>query len=380
MRKSHTERRKTMENMGNKKLALLYILKILEEYSDRDHPMTQSDIAEKLEQNYGIVLERKAVSRNLSLLREAGYEIESEAKGNYLDFREFDNTELRLMIDGVLSSRYITEKQAKDLADRIAGLSNKHFRSHVKHIHLLSDHEKTENKTVFYALECIDEAIEKGRQISFDYYCYAFDDELKPSRSRRETVSPIQLVIKNQFYYLIAATEINVLGSMKKYDPTHPMITSYRLDMISNPIVEEDTIVDPERLEKYGQEQDIKKILSTHPYMHVKGTHVSQASFLCFAQDMNIVVENLGKDLKIQKLKRRDEKLFKEFATSTGKRYLSMNLVKVTLKISLNDLIEFACRYPQKIFIVSPKVAAGRQEMLYKSHLEIADEILKYDE
>ena len=57
-----------------------------------------------------------------------------------------------------------------------------------------------------------------------------------------------------------------------------------------------------------------------------------------------------------------------------------MNLVKVTLKISLNDLIEFACRYPQKIFIVSPKVAAGRQEMLYKSHLEIADEILKYDE
>lgn len=380
MRKSHTERRKTMENMGNKKLALLYILKILEEYSDRDHPMTQSDIAEKLEQNYGIVLERKAVSRNLSLLREAGYEIESEAKGNYLDFREFDNTELRLMIDGVLSSRYITEKQAKDLADRIAGLSNKHFRSHVKHIHLLSNHEKTENKTVFYALECIDEAIEKGRQISFDYYCYAFDDELKPSRSRRETVSPIQLVIKNQFYYLIAATEINVLGSMKKYDPTHPMITSYRLDMISNPIVEEDKIVDPERLEKYGQEQDIKKILSTHPYMHVKGTHVSQASFLCFAQDMNIVVENLGKDLKIQKLKRRDEKLFKEFAISTGKRYLSMNLVKVTLKISLNDLIEFACRYPQKIFIVSPKVAAGRQEMLYKSHLEIADEILKYDE
>ena len=48
MRKSHTERRKTMENMGNKKLALLYILKIFEEYSDRDHPMTQSDIEQKL--------------------------------------------------------------------------------------------------------------------------------------------------------------------------------------------------------------------------------------------------------------------------------------------------------------------------------------------
>ena len=380
MRKSHTERRKTMENMGNKKLALLYILKILEEYSDRDHPMTQSDIAEKLEQNYGIILERKAVSRNLSLLREAGYEIESEAKGNYLDYRDFDNTELRLMIDGVLSSRYITESQAKNLADRIANLSNKHFRSHVKHIYLLSNHEKSENKTVFYALECIDEAIEKGRQISFDYYCYAFDDDLKPSRSRRETVSPIQLVIKNQFYYLIAATEVNVLGRAKEKDPTHPMIKSYRLDMISNPIIEEDAIVDTERLAKYGQERDIKKILSSHPYMHVKGTHISQASFLCFAQDINLVVENLGRDLKIKKLKRKDEELFREFETTTGKRYLSMNLVKVTLKISLNDLIEFACRYPQKIFIVSPNVAAERQKQLYKSHLDILDEILEYDE
>ena len=114
--------------------------------------------------------------------------------------------------------------------------------------------------------------------------------------------------------------------------------------------------------------------------MHVKGTHVSQASFLCFAQDINLVVENLGRDLKIKKLTQKDEKLFKEFETNTGKRYLSMNLVKVTLKISLNDLIEFACRYPQKIFIVSPKIAAGRQESLYKSHLEIAKEILEYDE
>ncbi len=380
MKKSHTERRKTMENMGNKKLALLYILKILEEYSDHDHPLTQSEIAEKLVQNYGIVLERKAISRNLSLLREAGYEIESEAKGNYLDYREFDNTELRLMIDGVLSSRYITEGQAKDLADRIAALSNKHFRSHVKHIHLLSSHEKTENKTVFYALECIDEAIENGRQISFDYYCYAFDDELKPCRSRRETVSPIQLVIKNQFYYLIAATEIKALGSKRKYDPTHPMIRSYRLDMISNPIVEEDAIVDPARLAKYGQEGDVKKILSSHPYMHIRGNRVCQASFLCFAHDIGLVIENLGKDLRIKKLKRRDEEVFREFETANGKRYLSMDLVKVTLKISPEELIEFACRYPQKIFIVSPKAVADRQELLYKAHLEIAEEILKYDE
>ena len=106
-----------MENMGNKKLALLYILRILQEDSDADHPLTQSDIADRLEQRYGIVLERKAISRNLSLLREAGYEVESHPKGNFLDERPFENAELRLMIDGVLSSRYITEKQAKKAVD-----------------------------------------------------------------------------------------------------------------------------------------------------------------------------------------------------------------------------------------------------------------------
>ena len=199
-----------MDNMGNKKIALLYILNILREESDADHPLTQGDLADRLEKRYGIVLERKAISRNLSLLREAGYEVESTAKGNYLDEREFDNTELRLMIDGVLSSRYVTEKQAKDLAERIAGLSNRHFRSRVKHIHSLSRREKTENNTVFYTAELIDEAIEAGLQISFDYY--RLGEDLKMEKNRRITVSPIQMVVKNQYYYLLACETWKILG------------------------------------------------------------------------------------------------------------------------------------------------------------------------
>ena len=57
-----------------------------------------------------------------------------------------------------------------------------------------------------------------------------------------------------------------------------------------------------------------------------------------------------------------------------------MDLVKVTLKIAPEDLVEFACRYPQQIFIVSPKVAADRQKALYEGHLEIAKEVLRYNE
>lgn len=66
-----------MESFEPKKLALIRIWQILKDYSDYDHPLTQEDIAVKLENEYGIAIERKAISRNISLLKEAGVDIES---------------------------------------------------------------------------------------------------------------------------------------------------------------------------------------------------------------------------------------------------------------------------------------------------------------
>lgn len=74
-----------MESFEPKKLALIRIWQILKEYSDYDHPLTQDDIARHLESDYGIAIERKAISRNISLLKEAGAEIESGRTGSYLE-------------------------------------------------------------------------------------------------------------------------------------------------------------------------------------------------------------------------------------------------------------------------------------------------------
>lgn len=147
-----------MESFEPKKLALIRIWQILKEYSDYDHPLTQDDIARHLESDYGIVIERKAISRNISLLKEAGAEIESGRTGSYLERRDFEDSELKLLIDGVLCSKYITAKQSKDLIDRLCGLSNKYFRSHVKNIHSVNDWYKTDNQALFYNIELIDTA------------------------------------------------------------------------------------------------------------------------------------------------------------------------------------------------------------------------------
>ena len=134
-----------MDSLEPKKLALIRIWQILHKYTDFDHPLTQDEIVEILDRDYGISIERKAVSRNLSLLKEAGIEIESRRAGNYLETRDFEDSELKLLIDGVLCSQHINPRQSSDLIEKLCKLSNKYFRFHVKNIHTVNDWNKTEN-------------------------------------------------------------------------------------------------------------------------------------------------------------------------------------------------------------------------------------------
>lgn len=111
-----------MESFEPKKLALIRIWQIFIKYSDYDHPLTQDNIAEYLERDYGIIIERKAISRNISLLKEAGVDIESRRAGSYIEGREFEDSELKLLIDGVLCSKHINPKHSADLIEKLCGL------------------------------------------------------------------------------------------------------------------------------------------------------------------------------------------------------------------------------------------------------------------
>ena len=212
-----------MESFEPKKLALIRIWQILKDYSDFDHSLTQEDIAVKLQNEYGIILERKAISRNISLLKEAGIDIESRRAGSYLECRDFEDSELHMLIDGVLSSKYITAKHSKDIINRLCGLSNKYFRSNVKHIHSVNDWYKTDNQALFYNIELIDTAIEEGKQVHYDYNKYGTDKKLH--KSSHQYVTPYLMVLHNQRYYLMAYSEY--WGNM----------VFHRLDRITNMIV-----------------------------------------------------------------------------------------------------------------------------------------------
>lgn len=124
------------------------------------------------------------------------------------------------MIDGVLSSRYINARHSKDLIEKLCKLSNERFKSNVKNIYSVNEWSKSKSVDLFYNIDVIDEAIEKNRQITFDYNKYGIDKKLHKSASH--TVSPYQLILHNQRYFLMA------------YNEKWGNIGYYRMDRITN--------------------------------------------------------------------------------------------------------------------------------------------------
>ncbi len=273
-----------MDSFEPKKLALIRIWQILQKYSDYDHPLTQDEIVDRLEKDYGIVIERKAVGRNLSLLKEAGVDIDSRRAGSFLASREFEDSELKLLIDGILCSQHINARQSTDLIEKLCGLSNKYFRSHVKNIHTVKEWNKTENPALFYNIELVDSAIEEGKQLQYDYNKYGLDKQLHKSSFQR--VTPYQLILHNQRYYLMGYSDY--WGNM----------TFHRLDHISNIRIYDKPAKPIRDIPGYESGVDYKKLSTTMPYMYTD--EPERIRFVADAKIVDQVVDWFGKDIIIQ--------------------------------------------------------------------------------
>lgn len=265
-----------------KKLLILNILDILKRYTDAEHRLSQKEIADILKNEYNMTAERKAIRRNILNLIDCGYDIEysesirmvpgknGDLEESYIwsDFylkREFDDSELRLLIDSLLFSRHIPYSQCKELVEKLEGLSNVYFRSRIRHIARLPE-DKTDNKQLFLNIELLDEAITKKRKVCFKYIEYKTDKKIHikkcPDGSERiYVVSPYQMAAREGKYYLIC--------NYDKYDD----ISNYRLDRIRELQVLEETIKPFESLKwANGQRLDLAEYMRAHPYMYAGET------------------------------------------------------------------------------------------------------------
>lgn len=237
----------------------MLILEILKEYSDQEHRLTQQEIIRLLKSNYDMVCDRRSVKNNVVCLRELGYEISME-DGYYLLEREFDDVELRMLIDSVLFAKFLTQKQAKTLIEKLKSIGNKYFSAKVNHIINLPELRHGYNKQLMYVLDTINEAISQHKKISFVYNQYGSDFKLHPKREEKYIVNPYQMVANNGFYYLI--------GNYDKYDD----ISHYRLDKMT--CVEMLTEKVKQQNQVMGLEQglNLPKHMAEHIYMFSGGS------------------------------------------------------------------------------------------------------------
>ena len=236
-----------------KKMAMLYILEILKRETNAEHHISQKDLLQKLAREYDLKLERKSISRHIGDLNAAGYEIISD-NGYYLATREFENSELRLIIDSLLFSKNIPRKQCRELIKKLLNLSDRYFDASVKHITTLPA-RKTDNGQIFYTIGILDEAISRKKKVSFYYTEYRTDKKPHRKRPERYIVNPYQIAATNSRYYLICST-----GNYNN-------ISHYRLDHIEGAeiLAEKARPIQEVTGEKNGL--DLPKHMAEHIYM-----------------------------------------------------------------------------------------------------------------
>ena len=197
-----------MSLKANQRGKLLLLQRFLEENTDAEHPATMEQILSWLEAN-AEVSNRKTVYEDLAWLRDQGLDIQSvrmgRGMGYYIGSRAFALSELKLLVDAVQSSKFITESKSISLIGRIEKLGSVHQARQLRHQVWVRGRIKTMNESIFANVDRISAAIESNKQITFRYFTWNVRRERVFRRDgARYEASPWALLLDNENYYLLA--------------------------------------------------------------------------------------------------------------------------------------------------------------------------------
>ena len=225
-----------MPKSDNQKLKIFYILDYLQKNSHQEHPVRAAELQDMLSQQHNIACERKTIYSDIAALQDYGVDIVSlpgKGGGYYIASRNFELPELKLLIDAVLSSKFLTEKKSRELIEKLCSQCSVYDARLMRRDVLVSGRVKSMNETIYYNVDAIQDAIAENRQIRFRYFDFDLNRDRK-YRDREYLASPYGLCQDNETCYLLA------------HSPRHGA-TSYRVDRMSDiQILEEPRIPCPE--------------------------------------------------------------------------------------------------------------------------------------
>ena len=214
-----------MPRSDKQKLKLMYLIKLFEERTDVSHGLSMTDIIEALSEE-GITAERKSIYADISALNEFGFDIVKDKEGQACVYklveRDFEIAELKLLVDAVQSSKFITTKKTNELLKKIEGLASHNDAIKLQRQVYVVNRVKNINEKVYLAIDNIHRAINEDKQITFIYSSWNVKKELVPRRNGElYNVSPWTLIWDDERYYLVA------------YDEKDKKIKHYRVDKMS---------------------------------------------------------------------------------------------------------------------------------------------------
>lgn len=271
-----------MAKSSNQKMKLLYLMKIMLEKTDEEHGLTTAEIIESLAA-YGVGAERKSIYDDMEALRLYGLDIIRTREGRNSDYRvvsrEFEMPELKLLVDAVQSSKFITRKKSDELIGKIEAFASVHEARQLHRQVFVANRIKTMNESIYLTVDKIHTAITLNKKINFQYF------EWSPKKEkilRRDgavyCVSPWALTWDDENYYLIA------------YDSAAEKIKHYRVDKMLGISVGED--------EREGKEffEDFDMAIYSKKTFGMFGGREEIVKLRCKNKMANIIVDRFGTD------------------------------------------------------------------------------------
>ncbi len=190
---------------------ILYLYKILQERTDEEHPLSTTQLIDILNNEYGLSAHRTTISKDIVALQEYGLDvvtIHSTQSKHFVGSRQFELPELKLLIDAVESSKFITQKKSEAIIEKIHTLTSPGQAAKLKRNNFVVDRIKPDNEHIYYIVDAINDAINEGKQISFQYYDYSgLKKKVLKNKGEVYKLSPYKLLWSGDYYYVIGYSE-----------------------------------------------------------------------------------------------------------------------------------------------------------------------------
>jgi predicted DNA-binding transcriptional regulator YafY len=325
-----------MAKSSNQKLKILYLMKMLLEKTDEENTMTIIDMIAELER-YGITAERKSIYDDIEALRHYGIDIatrKSKTMDYFVASRVFELPELKLLVDAVQCSKFITHKKSNELIKKIESLASSRQAALLHRQVYVTNRVKAINENIYYNVDRLHVAIAENKQVSFKY----FDYDIKKEKKYRKNgdlyfVSPYALSWDDENYYLITFSE-------KYNDFTH-----YRVDRMTNiEIVDQPRVMLPDN-EHFNIADYSKKVFNMF------GGEEETVKLKFDNSLVNAVIDRFGKDVMLDKV---DENSFS---------------VRINVAIS-STFFAWLTQFGNKVKILSPESVIEKYQNSIQEILE----------